>query len=138
MNQVCDKNNLRRFLSGNMQESELVIFSEHLLCCEQCMEALAENAEDTHETLSPPAGFSESVLRKTKINNRSAFLKYCVKVSAAACFALVILFSGAFQIPYEIGSIAVDEQFIDQTNIRLEQFRERVFFRGDVNFEQSE
>jgi len=138
MNQACDKNNLRRFISGDMQDNELIAFAEHLLICERCNAALAESFEDDSEAISPPAGFSESVLRKAKANSRSAFLKYCVKVSAAACFALVILFSGAFQIPYEIGRTAIDEEFIDQTSIRLEQFRDRLFFREDVNFEHSE
>ena len=128
MNQVCDKNNLKRFLRGDMQENELIAFADHLLCCEHCNAALAESFEGDSDGLLPPCGFSESVLRKARANNRSAFYKYCVKVSAAACFALVILFSGAFQIPYEIGSITVDEQFIDQTSIRLEQFRDRLFF----------
>ena len=138
MHQFCDKNTLIRFFAGDMQENELIAFSEHLLCCDYCKEAFTEDLAGNNKALSPPNGFSELILRKAKANSSSAFFKYCIKVSVAACFSLVILFSGAFQLPYEIGNRVVDEQFMNQTSIRLEQFRDKLFFREDVNFEHTQ
>jgi len=90
------------------------------------------------EMISPPNGLSELVLRRVQARKNSEFLKYCVKVAAAACFALVILFSGLHEVTYEFSTGITIEENANEMSSWIEQFRNQIFFRESVNFEHTQ
>jgi len=134
--QICNKYNLQRFQAGTMPEDELIEFADHLLICDCCQSELIEGFEDECANISPPSGLSESILHEVNARKSSEFLKYCVKVTAAACFALFILFSGLPQTVYEFSSRTIEEE-ADVFNLRHDN-RNRILFREDVYFEYSQ
>lgn len=87
---------LKKFNERSLSDIELAILSEHIGNCEKCAEKLADSfAQD--DFLKVPGGFEEEI--KNKINRKHEksrqFFFYTLKVSMAACIALVFVFSSA-------------------------------------------
>jgi hypothetical protein len=88
---------LEALRGGKLCDEELTAALTHMGGCEKCAEAFASGFDDNG--LAPvPAGFGEEVKKKAKSKDEGShsFALYVFKVALAACIALIITFSSAF------------------------------------------
>lgn len=88
---------LNALRSGGLCEEALTAALEHIGGCERCADAYA-SGYDTGGLAQVPAGFGEELQKKlnTKLQNKHEFAFYVLRVVIAACVALIITFSSAF------------------------------------------
>jgi hypothetical protein len=81
---------------GRLNEREALALSSHISCCSLCAGRLVSCFSED-ELLKVPAGFNESTLAllKPEKENKMQLLFYSIKVAAAVCATLVLIFSGA-------------------------------------------
>jgi len=88
------KTSLKGIKEGAYGDNELVLLSEHICQCEECVDALADSFSD-NELAEAPSGFEQEILskiRKKKENNKQ-FVFYSLRVAMAASIALMFVFS---------------------------------------------
>jgi hypothetical protein len=85
---------LKAFKEGHLDDKSLILLSEHIACCEECADALADSFND-NELAKAPLGFQEEIQNKIKNKKQNSFQFgfYSLKVAVAACIALIIVFS---------------------------------------------
>lgn len=136
-NRHIDGETLTRLKNGGLPMKEKLEVMAHVAACSRCATSFAETYDD-QELLPLPPGFIEEMALKCspstllplrpgakKKDKKKEFFAYSLRVSVAACMALVLLFSGSFS----QGSGWVMEQNrlkddIFQTNKMTEQLRD--------------
>jgi len=98
MNNDCSAETVRRFASRELDNDELAAFADHLADCPRCQKILAE-AYGPGQLMDAPPGFTERVIvrlpaARRAANSKNTLLFYSLRVAAAACVALALLFSG--------------------------------------------
>ncbi|MDP4179120.1 MAG: hypothetical protein Q8900_12370 [Bacillota bacterium] len=85
---------LEAFKKGYLDDESLILVSEHIANCERCASVLADSFDD-NELAETPLGFEEEIQNKIRNRKQSSFQFgfYTFKVAAAACVALIIVFS---------------------------------------------
>ncbi|EJO5347276.1 hypothetical protein NRP93_001353 [Clostridium botulinum] len=115
---------------GTLKDEELICILEHISDCKECASVFADSFQDD-ELAQAPLGFEEKVQIKIKNKKKSKFHFgfYCVRVSAAASIALIMVFSNG------LSSIAntktnyvkpLDLSFINSFNSELNTFSEKI------------
>ncbi|MCI1967914.1 hypothetical protein [Clostridium luticellarii] len=132
---------LKRFRDGNLNDIELVILSKHIESCEECAEKLTDSFEQV-DFLKVPGGFQEEI--KDKINRRHEknrqFFFYSLKVSMAACIALVFVFSSTLNFMASTGVRTLkikSPQFtvVNSINMKLGNFTNKIIDMEGFNNE---
>lgn len=90
---------LTAFKDGSLDDNDLFLVSDHIICCEKCAAAIADSFNET-ELAEAPSGFQEEIQNKIKISKERLFefRIYSLKVATAACIALMIVFSNGLNI----------------------------------------
>ena len=85
---------LKALKSASLDNNELILVSEHICNCERCANTFADSFNDD-ELAEAPLGFEEEIQRKIKRKKERdiQFLFYSLRVTIAACMALVFVFS---------------------------------------------
>ena len=93
------KISLKALKEGYLNDTELILISEHICSCEACADALANNFND-NDLADAPLGFQQEILSKVdnKKEKNVLFLFYSLRVAMAASIALVFVFSNV--LPY--------------------------------------
>lgn len=90
------KRSLKAFKEGSLDDSDLILISEHICTCDSCTDDLS-NSFSASELTCTPLGFEEEILSKIKSSKRkkTSFMFYSLRVTIAASIALVFVFSNA-------------------------------------------
>ncbi|MBE6032188.1 MAG: hypothetical protein IJO79_02830 [Firmicutes bacterium] len=100
---------------GTLPLEEKLAALEHVSRCSRCADLLAAGF-DREDLLAPPVDFAADVRRKAKNQGpeitdlvrpevlKKEFRRYCLKVACAACAAVILLMTGAFD--YSVDLIA--------------------------------
>ena len=99
-NKLFDKNGhltditIEALKNGLLEDNKLILVSDHICNCENCASTFADSFND-NELAEAPLGFEEEIQGKIKNKKNSdlQFLFYSLRVSIAACIALVFVFS---------------------------------------------
>lgn len=83
---------MEKFKMGELDNRELIVVSQHMENCEECIHHLTDIFCDS-ELQKVPFGFEEEVKNKIIKHKNSQFLFYSLRVSAAACISLIFVFS---------------------------------------------
>ena len=102
------RDELERFLAGELTPEEEAQFASHLADCPECCEAMAQLLETPSPgleqspayaaltDLEPPAGFEETVIRELLRRKQREFRRYCMRVAVSGAAAIaIVFFSGA-------------------------------------------
>lgn len=126
---MCEKDRIKnhvtqgdvaRFLAMDMEPDELIAFAEHIEACPACAAMLAEVEEDTN--LHVPAGFAPEVRRRVAGGDKKEFYRYSVRVCAAVCAALMLIFTGSFNFE-EVREIQAPKlEFLDKMTQSISEF----------------
>ena len=84
------KRALKAFKECSLDESELLLVSEHICTCDSCSDVVS-NSFSSGELIDTPLGFEEEILSKIKSSKRrkTSFVFYSLRVTIAASIALV-------------------------------------------------
>ncbi|MEY8763620.1 MULTISPECIES: hypothetical protein [Clostridium] len=130
---------IEKLKNGNLKKTEINILSEHIESCEECAQKLS-NSFEQKDFLKVPCGFEEEIEYKINRNhkkNKQLFF-YSLKVSAAACMALVLVFSSALNFMADTGVRKLEiksPQFtaVNSMNVKLENFTNNIIDREVFN-----
>lgn len=117
--------------AGALSSEERLRAAEHIAGCPACASRLAASLEVSLSTV--PEGFAEQVVNKAEnvkaAKDKRQFLFYSLRVSLAACIALVILFSGLLNrlFAFNVTEMKLpDLHAVSQITERLSSFSEKV------------
>jgi anti-sigma factor RsiW len=88
--------------SGHLSDDDLLLAADHLSGCEKCALRLSERVEATELAPSPP-GFAEQTTQRIadaeqqKRKTTISFVFFSLRVAAAVCAALIIVFSSSLR-----------------------------------------
>lgn len=99
-NLLFDKNghlnkiSLLKLKESSLEDEELSLAIEHICNCEKCADVFANSYND-NELAEAPLGFHNEIQERIKKKRESdiKFFFYSLRVTVAACIALVIVFS---------------------------------------------
>jgi len=85
---------IKELKGGLLENNELILVSEHICDCESCAVIFGDSFNG-NELAEAPLGFEEEIKNKIKKKKESdlQFLFYSLRVSIAACIALIFVFS---------------------------------------------
>lgn len=123
---------LQALKTGTLSEDELQQAAAHLADCESCANAFA-GCFDTDELAEVPSGFADEVESKLyrKKKDNIQFIFYSIRVAAAACITLAIVFSGALNFIAGMDNKAAeikppDLNFVYSINTGLQDFSQKL------------
>lgn len=128
INDLC----IKKFKKGDLDNKELIVVSQHMECCEKCVQCLTESFDD-NELIEVPLGFEEELKNKIiKYKKKDKqFLFYSLRVSIAACISLIFVFSSTLNFiantkmkTLEIGSPKFT--VVNSINIELGNFTNKI------------
>lgn len=126
---MCEKNrsndhvtqdDVARFLAMDMEPDELLVFAAHIEACPACAAMLAEAEEGTQ--LHVPAGFAPEVRRRVAGSDKKEFYRYTMRVCAAVCAALMLIFTGSFSFEKVQQIQAPKLEFLDKMTQSISDF----------------
>ncbi|MBV4424234.1 hypothetical protein [Clostridium tyrobutyricum] len=138
------KNALEEFKKGNLQDIELIQISEHVSQCEKCSDEMADSFTDT-ELAEAPLGFEEEV--NNRISDRKKanvqFVLYSIRVSIAACIALVFVFSNTLNVIANtkvktVDIVSPNLSIVNSINKSLDDFSQKIISMEVFNSENKE
>nr|WP_254903585.1 hypothetical protein [Clostridium tyrobutyricum] len=138
------KNALEEFKKGNLQDTELIQISEHVSQCEKCSDEMADSFTDT-ELAEAPLGFEEEV--NNRISDRKKanvqFVLYSIRVSIAACIALVFVFSNTLNVIANtkvktVDIVSPNLSIVNSINKSLDDFSQKIISMEVFNSENKE
>jgi hypothetical protein len=127
---------LEALKSGLLDNDELILVSEHISECEKCAGYFANSFNDK-DLAEAPLGFEEEIQSKVKRKKESdiQLVFYSLRVTIAACMALVFVFSNTLNFTKDtkmssikplnlsiVNSINADLNSFSQKLINLEVF----------------
>ena len=82
---------------GELNSEDMILVAEHIGMCEYCADILANSFEEG-QLVEASQDFSETVLNKVnfKVQNKTQFIAYSLRVTLAATLALILVFSNMF------------------------------------------
>ncbi|MGE5614116.1 MAG: hypothetical protein ACM3XR_06890 [Bacillota bacterium] len=126
---------------GRLNEKEALAASSHISCCSLCAERLVSGFSED-ELLKVPAGFTENTLAllKPEKENKRYLLFYSIKVAAAVCATLVLIFSGVLnsieKLDEKIHDYGRKGQYVaDVVNVSLKNFTDKILELEDYENE---
>ncbi len=97
MHSCYDKEHMKRFFGGTLNEEELLAFAEHLSICSVCSEVLSDTFDES-ACVMPTIDFAERVRRQISGSKKKEFRRYCVEVAVSVCAACAAVFLLAAQV----------------------------------------
>lgn len=136
------KKALKAFKESSLSDDDLIVISEHICNCEKCADALA-NCFNDNELADVPLGFEEEVLSKIKNKKQknNEFILYSIRVSMAACMALMIVFSSTFNFIASTKAINIEPpnlSAVNSINKSLNHFSQKIVSMEVFNNENKE
>jgi hypothetical protein len=126
--------------NGSLNDGELIVAAEHIGICPACATTLSTSFDD-NELAQAPSGFAQQVQSRADEKYRSSIqlVFYSLRVTAAVCAALVIVFSGSLRSianAQDLSAVvkAPSFGFIDSINSSLRDFSQKVVRLEDFNY----
>lgn len=92
--QHVTQEDIEKFQAMELDADALLAFAEHIETCPDCAARLAQ-AEESME-IHVPKGFAPEVRRRVAGEGKREFYRYSIRVGAAVCASLALLFGGSF------------------------------------------
>ena len=127
-NEHLNEMTLIELKNGLLEDKELILVSEHICNCERCAVNLADILEG-NELAEAPAGFEEEIQSKIKKKKDTQFIFYSLRVTIAACMALVFVFSNTlnFAANTKVESIKpLNLSVVNSINTGLNNFSQKI------------
>ena len=126
--------------NGSLNDDELIAAAEHIGNCPACASTFSASFDD-HELAQAPSGFAQQVQTRAdeKYKNSIQFIFYSLRVTAAVCAALIIVFSGSFRSIANAQDLSTAVKapsfgFVDSINSSLRDFSQKVVRLEDFNY----
>ncbi len=116
---------------GTMEEPYLSQALMHICICQECAGALADSFQED-ELSEAPSSFKEETICKIRNSDKKhrEFIFYSLRVAAAACISLFIVFSSSFSfLSSNIGVLklkAPDAGIVYSLNTKLNTFSQKI------------
>ncbi|MHC6181405.1 hypothetical protein ACYUJ6_16430 [Clostridium sp. JNZ X4-2] len=123
---------IKRFKERRLSDMELAVLSKHIGNCEKCAGKLADSFQQD-DFLKVPYGFEEEV--KNRINRKyeknRQFFFYSLRISIAACIALVFVFSSTLNFMANTTMKTMEIKSpkftaVNSINMKLDNFTNRI------------
>ncbi len=92
--QHLTQEDIAKFQAMELSPDALIAFAEHIETCPACAEKLAQAEEQMD--IRVPKGFAPEVRRRAAGEGKRDFYRYSIRVGAAVCASLALLFGGSF------------------------------------------
>ncbi|AZV55433.1 hypothetical protein [Clostridium sp. AWRP] len=123
---------------GSLKSEETIMILDHVSECEKCSVYLADGFDDT-ELVKAPSGFCDEVENKIKKRKSNEFIFYSVRVSIAACMALMIVFSNTLNFiinAKKVADIAAPNlSIVNSINTNISNFSQKIINMEGFNNE---
>jgi hypothetical protein len=140
MQPKCDQFKLQELKNGNLTPEQKLELLDHLQHCEACMSAFLNGINDLPQ---PPAGFAEQVSQTIRRDKKREFRFYCIRVCAAMCASVLLMFTGTFQfqtdgVPFGEMKYLEGMQHINKVTEKIVNGANNLFFMEGMNDDKAQ
>ena len=134
------KTALEALHTGTLCDEALDCVLAHIGSCEKCADLFASGFDDS-ELSQPPAGFCEELNKRLKSsggNGKRSLALYALRVSIAACAALIITFSGSLGTLANKPAKIPDSKTVNSISTHLKTFSQHLVNMEVFNYDKQE
>jgi hypothetical protein len=126
---MCEKKEFERHLTQEdiasfhamtLDTDALIAFAEHIEACPACAAKVAESEQEMD--IHVPKGFAPEVRLRAAGGDRREFYRYSLRVCAAVCASLMLLFTGNFSYDKLQDIPAPKLEFLDKMTQSISDF----------------
>lgn len=132
------KKSIKCLKDGSLKSEETIMILDHVSECEKCSAYIADGFDDT-ELVKAPSGFCDEVENKIKKRKSNEFIFYSLRVSIAACMALMIVFSNTLNFIVNtkkvVGIAPPNLSIVNSINTNISNFSQKIINMEGFNNE---